>query len=224
MLEQKTLGAWSAWRKENSQNYSPLSAMASPRQHAAPKHFTIGGENKMMVGKQDEAPPVWHSEYRMSHQQLGGGSVGSGVSIGSGAGFSNWTQGPVAAQMAPLTTSNNNNNNINTTTTPSPTLTNSSRAKSMDMAALDESTKDTIIAELKEQNEALVTGIALGNVSGSGSMDAMEIAHRILTRVRSLRAENERLMNIASSAHAAQLEIENDQLRRELEMLRARLN
>lgn len=84
--------------------------------------------------------------------------------------------------------------------------------------------KEAIVRELKLQIEALMTAIALGKTSEVGSMDGAELVHRMLTRLKSLRSENERLMALASHNHAARLEIELDLLKQENSALRKQLS
>ncbi len=84
--------------------------------------------------------------------------------------------------------------------------------------------KEATVRELKLQVEALMTAIALGKTSEVGSMDGAELVHRMLTRLKSLRSENERLMALASHNHAARLEIELDLLKQENSALRKQLS
>lgn len=84
--------------------------------------------------------------------------------------------------------------------------------------------KEAMVSDLKLQVEALMTAITLGGTPEVGSMDGAELAHRILTRIKSLRSENERLMTLASHNHAARLEVELDQLKQENATLRKQLS
>lgn len=81
------------------------------------------------------------------------------------------------------------------------------------------STKDMEIAQLRLQNEAMVTALYRAG-TGSNSPDEVEIAHRILYTIKNLRTENDMYKKKFNSSYAAQLETELDATKRALDMLK----
>lgn len=95
---------------------------------------------------------------------------------------------------------------------------------------LEESVED-VISGLKLQIETLMTAIMVTSESNTNSpaykalqgADAIEVAHRIMTRLRLLREENIRLAQLSNGVLAASLEAEVAELREENSALRKQL-
>lgn len=94
--------------------------------------------------------------------------------------------------------------------------------------------KDKTIADLRLQVEAMATAMAMASPGNADpavretvsqmTSDAQGMTHRILTRIRALKEENQRLAGRLSQGKMAQMEMENGILRRENEMLQNRVN
>lgn len=93
--------------------------------------------------------------------------------------------------------------------------------------------KDKMISELKLQVEAMTVALSMATPSSADqsvketvkqmTMDAQGMTHRILTRIRNLKEENQRLATCLSQGKTAQMELENGILRRENESLQSRI-
>lgn len=97
-----------------------------------------------------------------------------------------------------------------------------------DVMEIDQQTSGDVIADLKQQLESLICAVMLTSAKPQEVLDtsvlqgadAIEVSHRIMTRMKMLRDENKRLYKLANGSSLAQMESTIARLEKENASLR----